>query len=178
MPVKLSNAFAIKLLIIILMSIICGCKKEMKDISNALPETMAESQQAKTASTPPFDLNVKLEGIDQAKGHIEFRQDPDPQQIVDLDIRVHGLEPNHNYLLQRAVDNADGNCTSTSWLTLGKGTIPQAILTDDKGKGSEELFRNLSAVARGTTFDIHFRVVDATTMAVVLNSDCYQFTVR
>ena len=94
---------------------------------------------------------------------------------------VRDLEPNHQYLLQRAVDAAnvvDGNCTSTSWLTLGKGLTPQSILTDDSGKGDEELWRDVSAVASGTAFDIHFRIVDATTMTVVLTSDCYQYVVR
>jgi hypothetical protein len=35
----------------------------------------------------------------------------------------------------------------------------------------------LAAVALGTEFDIHFRVIDAVTSAVVLQSACYQFTV-
>jgi hypothetical protein len=94
---------------------------------------------------------------------------------------VRGLAPDHQYLLQRAVDAAnvvDGDCTSTSWLTLGKGLTQQSILTDDGGKGSEELWRDLSAVASGTAFDIHFRILDAATMAVVLTSDCYQYVVR
>jgi len=56
--------------------------------------------------------------------------------------------------------------------------VPQSILTDDKGKGNEELWRDVSSVPRGSTFDIHFRIVDASTMAVVLTSDCHQYTVR
>ena len=35
-------------------------------------------------------------------------------------------------------------------------------------RGGEELWRDVSAVARDLHFDIHFRIVDATTMAVVL----------
>ena len=94
---------------------------------------------------------------------------------------VRGLASNHTYLLQRAVDPinvVDGNCTSATWLTLGKGLTPQSILTDDDGTGNEELWRDVSMLASGSAFDIHFRVVDATTMAVVLTSDCYKYVVR
>jgi len=93
---------------------------------------------------------------------------------------VRDLEANHSYLLQRAVDTvADGNCTGTGWLTLGKGLEPQAITTDERGTGREALFRNLAAVPVGAQFDIHFRVIDAATTAVVvvLESGCYQYTV-
>ena len=134
-----------------------------------------------TANNPTFNLEVILRGEDDRLGHVKFRQDVDPSKIITLDTWVRDLEPNHQYLLQRAVDPAnvvDGDCTSTSWLTLGKGLTPQSILTDDSGNGSEELWRDISMLASGTSFDIHFRIVDATTMAVVLNSDCYQYVVR
>lgn len=94
---------------------------------------------------------------------------------------MHHLLPNHKYFLQRAVDPinvVDGNCTSTSWLTLGHGLPPQTILTNDKGNGSEELWRDVTAISSGATFDIHFRVIDAVSLEVVLTSDCYQYTVR
>jgi hypothetical protein len=92
---------------------------------------------------------------------------------------VRHLEPNTSYLLQRAVDTIlDGNCTSTAWLTLGKGTAPQAITTDARGNGHEQLFRIFPASLVGTTFDIHFRVIRRDNSAVVLTSKCYQFTVR
>lgn len=98
---------------------------------------------------------------------------------VLMEVWIRDLEANHQYLLQRAVDtNLDGNCTSTAWLTLGKGLQPQTITTDERGTGKEELWRDLSALATGATFDIHFRVIDAATFAVVLTSDCYQYTVR
>ena len=134
-----------------------------------------------TANNPTFNLEVILRGEDGRFGHIKFRQDVDHRRSLCL---VHGfviLNQIIEYLLQRAVDAAnvvDGDCTSTSWLTLGKGLTPQSILTDDNGKGSEELWRDVSAVASGSAFDIHFRIVDATTMAVVLTSDCYQYVVR
>jgi len=138
-----------------------------------------------------YNLDVILRGTDdenngeddnhqrEGDGHIKFRQNPDAAKIVTLDVWVHGLLPNHLYLLQRAVDtNLDGNCTSTSWLTLGKGLTPQSILTDDEGKGREDLWRDVSSVPSGSTFDIHFQIVDQDNLAVVLTSDCYQYTVR
>ena len=130
------------------------------------------------AATPPFNLEVILRGEGKQFGLVKFRQDVNPSKIVTLDTWVRDLTPNHEYLLQRAVDNPDGNCTSTSWLTLGKGLTPQSILTDENGTGKENLWRDISAIASGTAFDIHFRVVDATSMAVVLDSDCYQYAVR
>ena len=134
-----------------------------------------------TANNPTFNLEVILRGEDGRLGHIKFRQDVDPSKIIVLGTSVRDLEPNHQYLLQRAVDAAnvvDGNCTSTSWLTLGNGLTSQSILTDDNGKGSEELWRDISMIASGTAFDIHFRIIDATTLAVVLTSECYQYVVR
>jgi len=134
-----------------------------------------------TADNPTFNLEVILRGEGDRFGRVKFRQDVDPSKIINLDTWVHDLEPNHQYLLQRAVDPANVNndfCTSTSWLTLGKGLTPQSILTDDNGSGSEDLWRDISMLASGTKFDIHFRVVDASTMTVVLTSDCYQYEVR
>ena len=92
---------------------------------------------------------------------------------------VRNLEPNHSYLLQRAVDTQiDGNCTGTTWLTLGRGLTPQAIETDGTGTGRTTLFRDLAAIPSGSEFDIHFQVIDAITKAVVLSSACYTYTVR
>ena len=89
-----------------------------------------------------------------------------------------GLAANTSYVLQRAVDTTiDGDCTSSGWLTLGKGAAPQAILTDDGGTGREELFRSVAAFLPGSRFDIHFRVINPATAAVVLESRCYEFTV-
>ena len=74
--------------------------------------------------------------------------------------------------------NVDDNCTSTAWLTLGKGLQPQSIMTDATGEGREELFRTLPALP-GSEFDIHFRVIEEGTFpeVVVLTSKCYQFTI-
>jgi len=158
-----------------------SCKKEHNPGNPQAEELSSPNFKNMEGKSSLFDLNVNLRGAGNENGHIKFRQDPDPAQIITLDTKVHHLLPNHEYLLQRAVDVinvVDGNCTSTSWLTLGKGLVPQSILTDNKGKGSEELWRDVSTVPPGSTFDIHFRVIDATTMAVVLTSDCYQYTVR
>jgi hypothetical protein len=130
--------------------------------------------------TPAFNIEVILRDVSGGEGFglVKFRQPNDATKIVFLDTWVRDLVANHNYLLQRAADTVvDGNCTSTAWLTLGKGLVPQAIMTDDRGVGQEELFRDLAAVPTGTQFDIHFRVIDAVTSAPVLQSDCYQFTV-
>src|SRR5438445_12337003 len=70
--------------------------------------------------TPYFNLEVVLRG--EGFGLIKFRQPNDNAFIVYLDVWVRDLAPNTSYLLQRAVDtNVDDNCTSTAWLTLGRG---------------------------------------------------------
>jgi len=129
-----------------------------------------------------FDLNVVLRGdakSPNSSGYIEFRQDPDTARIIDLNTWVRHLEPNHSYLLQRAVNPVtDADCSSTAWLTLGLGPVAQDIQTDSKGDGHVDLWRAVTAIARGTTFHIHFQIIDATTMSTVLTSDCYDFTVR
>ncbi len=130
--------------------------------------------------SPPFNLEAILRAPtgQDGFGHVKFRQPNDADKIVYLDVWVRDLAPNATYLLQRATDAAvDDNCTGTNWLTLGQGTTPQAITTDDRGTGRAALFRDLAAVPVGSTFDIHFRVVDAVTGAVALTSECYQFTV-
>lgn len=154
-----------------------------KDVSQAKQQQEEPSIAAASAASekPNFNLEVILRGDGGAFGLIKFRQDVDPAKIITLDTRVRDLQPNHSYLLQRAVDPinvVDGNCTSTAWLTLGKGLTPQSITTDATGSGREDLWRDVSAVPSGSSFDIHFRIVDATTMQAVLTSDCYQYFVR
>jgi hypothetical protein len=112
-------------------------------------------------------------------GLVKFRQDPDTARIIALDTYLYGLQPNHDYLLQRAVNPiTDASCTSTVWLTLGKGLVAQAIHTNNQGDGEENLFRDVTSIARGTQFHIHFQIIDAVTLATVLSSDCYEYTVR
>jgi hypothetical protein len=158
---------------------ILSCQKDVTTKQEQTQEEIATT--IGTANNPTFNLEVILRGEGNRFGRIKFRQDVDPSKIIVLDTWVRDLEPNHNYLLQRAVDAinvVDGECTSTSWLTLGKGLTPQSILTSDNGTGSEELWRDISTIASGSKFDIHFRVVDAATMEIVLTSDCYQYVVR
>ena len=128
--------------------------------------------------TPPFNVELILRDVGggSAFGHVKFRQPNDAELVVNLDVWVRDLAPNTTYRLQRAADGpADGNCTSTSWLTLGRGTQAQAIVTDNRGTGRAELFRLLTSPV-GSTFDIRQRVIDPTG-AVVLESECYQFVV-
>lgn len=128
--------------------------------------------------TPPFNVQLILRDVSGGSGfgHVKFRQPNDAELVVHLDVWVRDLAPNTSYRLQRAADGpADGNCTSGSWLTLGRGTQPQAIVTDDRGTGRAELFRLLTS-AVGSTFDIRQRVIDPSG-AVVLESACYQFVV-
>jgi hypothetical protein len=130
------------------------------------------------AEEPPFNLEAILRG--DGFGLVKFRQTTNPtQNIVNLDVWVRDLLPNTSYSLQRAVDTTlDLVCTGTSWLTLGQGVTPQPIVTDDTGTGRAALWRDLSAFAPGTAFDIHFRVVVAGTTTVALQSDCDRFVVR
>jgi hypothetical protein len=127
---------------------------------------------------PPFNLEVILRGTDGGFGHVTFRQANDDLLVIQLDTWIRGLAPNTAYELQRAVDGTlDGECTSTGWLTLGKGLTPQAITTDARGFGHEALWRSVAAFPVGSSFDIHFRVIEQATAAMVLESDCYRFTI-
>jgi hypothetical protein len=131
--------------------------------------------------TPNFNLEAILrpaaDGPDNGFGLVKFRQPNDANKIILLDVWVRDLLPNHSYSLQRATDSkVDDDCTGTNWLTLGQGLVPAPITTDDRGTGRAALFRDLAAVPIGAELDIHFRVIDASTSAVVLESACYQFT--
>jgi hypothetical protein len=134
------------------------------------------------AAAPNANLEVILRPVagapDGGFGLVKFRQPKDADKIVYLDVWVRDLAANRSYNLQRATDtNVNDECTGTNWLTLGQGTVPQAITTDERGTGRADMFRNLSTIPLGTPFDIHFRVIDAVTSAVVLESACYQYTV-
>ncbi|CAN5129392.1 hypothetical protein BH11BAC5_BH11BAC5_22930 [soil metagenome] len=159
---------------------ISSCQKSASELlSGSTAEQDATTMKSATPATPNFNLEVILRGMDNAFGLVKFRQDNDIDKIITLGVWVRDLQPNHEYKLQRAVDtNLDGNCTSTAWLTLGAGLQPLSVFTDETGTGRADLFRSLAAVASGTTFDIHFQVIDVANATVVLTSDCYQFTVR
>jgi hypothetical protein len=136
------------------------------------------SSAAALAAQPPFNLEAILRG--DGFGLVKFRQQKDPStNIINLDVWVRDLGANSSYSLQRAVDTVlDDDCTGTNWLTLGLGPAAQPIVTDDRGTGRADLWRDLSTFAPGTAFDIHFRVVETGTSNVVLQSDCYRFVVR
>lgn len=100
--------------------------------------------------TPHFNDEIVLRG--DGFGLVKFRQPNDADRIVYLDTWVRDLSPNTAYKLQRAVDTTvDDDCTSSAWLTLGKGLTPQSITTDARGTGREDLYRNLGAFAPGST---------------------------
>jgi hypothetical protein len=132
--------------------------------------------------TPHFNLEAILRptaaGPDQGFGHVKFRQpnESDAVQTILLDVWVRDLAPSHDYSVQRATDTSlDGHCAGTNWTMPTLGTFT----TDDRGTGRAALSRDLPpAVQPGATFDIRFRVIDAITEAVVLQSGCYEYTVR
>ena len=133
-------------------------------------------------ATPNFNLEVVLRpvagGPDHGFGLVKFRQPKDADKIVYLGVWVRDLAPNRSYSLQRATDtNVNDDCTGTNWVTLGQGSVAKAVTTDDRGTGRADLFRDLAAIHLGTVFDIYFRVIDSVTLAVVLQSACYQYTV-
>lgn len=140
----------------------------------------AGSSQSPAAEQPPFNVEAILRG--DGFGHVKFRQEKDAtHNVVNLDVWVRDLLANTSYSLQRATDaTLDGVCSGTNWLTLGEGSTPHPIVTDDRGTARAALWRDLSAVAPGTTFDIHFRVIENGTSPfhVALQSDCYRFVVR
>ena len=132
--------------------------------------------------SPNFNLEAILRpaagGPSQGFGLVRFRQPNDETKIVYLTTWIRDLSPEQGYYLQRATDTTvDDNCAGTNWLTLGQGPLPQAITADEAGTGRAALWRDLAAIPLGMKFDIHFRIVDAATSAVVLESGCYQFTV-
>ena len=182
MQTKFISASIVKIaLTLVLSSALFSCKKDFSNQGKSqLVTTNSVSSTAPDNSvTPPFNLEVILRSDGNGFGHVKFRQDNDTDRIIVLETWVRDLEPNHSYLLQRAVDPIiNGNCLSTAWLTLGEGLQPQAIYTDENGTGKADLWRAVTAVPRGTTFYIHFQVVESTSLTPVLTSDCYQYTVR
>ncbi len=138
------------------------------------------SQTTAVSEQPPFNLEAILRG--DGFGLVKFRQQQDStHNIVNLDVWVRDLLAHTSYSLQRATDvTLDRVCTGTNWLTLGEGSTPHPIVTDDTGTARAALWRDLSAVAPGTTFDIYFRLIENGTspVHVVLQSECYRFVVR
>ena len=158
-------------------AVLFGCRST-NPIAPAESQLPAFEAQGWGPETPGFNLEVILRGDNGGFGLVSFRQPNDDALVINLGTWVRNLTPNTEYQLQRAVDvTLDGECTSTAWLTLGKGTVPQTILTDGSGSGREELFRSVAAFPVGSTFDIHFRVIEAGSGAAALASGCYQFVI-
>jgi hypothetical protein len=159
-----------------LAGVVAGCAQPASP-NNDSPKPSDLSLSA--SLTPNRHLEIILRG--DGFGLVQFRQPKDDAPTVFLDTWVRDLDPNTSYQLQRAVDQTiDDVCTGgttnpAEWLTLGEGLTPRAITTDETGTGRAPLFRILSLTSIGQAFDIHFRVIDATTQAVVLESGCYQF---
>lgn len=159
---------------------IAACATDVSNPSSATASRSAAESRAASwgPETPPFNIEVILRGAEGGFGLVKFRQPNDGQAIIYLDTWVRDLAPNTSYVLQRAVDtNLDGQCTSTGWLTLGKGLTPQPLTTDASGTAREDLWRSVAALPVGSAYDIHFRVVEAATGAVVLTSDCYRYVI-
>ena len=162
--------------------VISGIAACSTDVATHVPATSTlSSASAPNRSwgpeTPPFNLEVVLRGT-EGFGLVKFRQPNDDASIIDLDTWVRGLAPNTSYVLQRAAEtNLDGVCTSTAWLTLGKGLVPQALTTDATGSAREALWRSVASLPVGSSYDIQFRVVNVATSDVVLTSDCYRYTI-
>ena len=142
------------------------------------PSEAAGPTLALSSATPNFNLEVILLPTGNSGfGLVKFRQPKDDAFIVYLDTWVRDLAPSTDYRLERAVDvTVDDDCSSTDWLTLGQGLAPFAIATDDQGDGRAALWRGVPALP-GTEFDIHFRVIEDGTSNVVLQSECYQYTI-
>jgi hypothetical protein len=150
-----------------------ACSKDSDSIST--PTTTTGAAETLALENAKANLEVILRG--DGFGLVTFRQPKDDETVVFLDTWVRDLAPNTSYQLQRAVDTqVDDDCTSTAWLTLGRGLDAQLITTDGNGTDREALFRILPPTP-GAEFDIHFRVVDAVTQAVALQSECYQFRI-
>ena len=163
---RVARTFGLGASVVILFA---GCSGTPKSPPSASVRSVSAANAARGPETPHFNLQVILRG--DGFGLVKFRQPNDDEAIVYLDTWVRDLAPNTSYQLQRAVDTTvDGNCTSSGWLTLGKGAVAQNIVTDENGTGREDLFRNLGAFPPGSRFDIHFRVINAATSAVVLES--------
>src|SRR6476620_6096058 len=166
MKPKLRTAALLVLTFAIAFATIYSCKKEEPKPRHA-----------------PYDLDAVLYNPDKGSsgsGLIKFRQNPDTARIITLTTTVSNLSPDHAYLLQRAVNPITDStqCSSTAWLTLGMGLQPASIHTDANGNGRADLWRDVTAAARGNQFYIHFQIIDSVTSALALTSPCYTYTVR
>ena len=156
--------------------VVAGCTDDLPMAAPTVSGDGATAADAWGPETPPFNLEVVLRG--DGFGLVKFRQPNDGAAVIYLDTWLRDMTPGAELALERAVDLVvDDVCTSTAWLRLGRGLQPQSLVADAGGTAREALFRDVSAFAPGSGFDIHFRVVNVQTQAVVLESDCYQFRI-
>jgi len=174
MKTKFTLPTVIKVVLIMgLFAGLIGCGKNLPLFGNGNPIN----------AKPAYNLDVLLNGLtinSPSSGFIEFRQDSVTFRMVNLDTKVTHLEPNHSYILERAVNPITDTtgCSSTAWLQLGLGLAPESIHTDAFGNGEATLWRNLTSAAPGAAYHIHFQVIDSASTAVVLTSDCYNYVVK
>ena len=183
MKTKLLPAVITSIAFIIILSVITfSCQKNVSNNQKAQSANPTPDQIIAQAGAdmPPYNLNVVLRDGTGGFGFVKFRQHPDTARIINLDTWVVNLQPNHSYLLQRAVDpfTDSTSCNSTAWLTLGLGLTPMSIHTDNKGYGFAPLWRDVTSATRGAGFYIHFQIVDSLTAQPVLTSNCFTYTVR
>ncbi len=176
----ISGAMLKSAMAIAIFSTLYSCQKDLPAQQD--PESVISGANPSSSASEPYhyNLNVILQnntGQGDSRGEIKFRQDQNTDRIIVLSTRVIRLLPNHSYLLQRAVDPIAGTGCLNIGFPLIRNTTT-AIDTDNQGNGYAELWRDISSVAHGTAFYIHFQIVDATTSATVLSSDCYQYAVR
>jgi len=169
-----------------MVTVFTGCQKDNEGRQDVFPFDPRESGYNDWVNgIPPQNLNVVLMDVEKKSqpfkspiGFVKFRQD-NPDHIINLYTWVYNLKPRHAYQLQRAVNPiTDPDCTSTAWLTLGKGLVVQSIHTNAFGFGQEDLFRDISAIASGTAFRIHFQIIDSVTNETVLTSTCLAYSVK
>lgn len=140
--------------------------------TNALSESLS----------PNRSQQIMLHG--SGWGRAQFRQPEDGTARIIFVTWLRDLRPFTTYLLQQALDPVvDGVCTGgttdpAEWVTVGAGTKPFTIMTDERGSFHAPLYRDLPRRLVGTAFDIHLRIVEKATGAVVQESDCFHFEVN
>jgi hypothetical protein len=192
LPSRLDPRFASALLCLTWLGAV-SCSTDSSPVAPrqaVAPGALALSEKAESKSDnddaddddvgPHYNLDVKLHHVvpGRGSGWLAFRQPQDNDLVVFLYVSVKHLAPGATYRFQRAADAADGVCPTTGWLTLGTLTAKELpFTTDERGNAFVALSRRLGDASEGMTFDITFRVIDASG-ATVLRSGCYQYTAR
>ena len=161
MKTKFLPAVITSIAFIIVLSVITfSCQKDASNNQKkqSVDPTPDEIIAKAGADMPPYNLNVVMRSGTGEFAFVKFRQHADTARIINRDTWVPNLEPNHAYILLRAVDSLQhGGCFSTAWLTLGEGLTPTSIHSESKGYGFAPLWRDMTSLGRGTEFYIIFR---------------------